>query len=70
MVQNLGAVGFVARNVALNLQATGQVHLLPVRIPMELPPIGCIRLQGQIANPALTSLLEALRKTAIAWPAG
>jgi DNA-binding transcriptional LysR family regulator len=70
MVQNLGAVGFVARNVALNLQATGQVHLLPVRIPMELPPIGCIRLQGQIANPALNSLLEALRNTAIAWPAG
>lgn len=68
LVQSLGAVGFVARNVALSLQVMGQVRLLPIRVPMDLPPLGCIRLQGNTPSPALACLMEALRRVAAAWP--
>jgi len=66
-VQSLGAVGFVARNVGRSLQALGLAHILPVALPMDLPPLGLIRLAGSSPSPAAARLQEALRAVAAQW---
>ena len=67
-VQTQGAVGFVARNVGLSLQAQGLAHVLPVALPMDLPPLGLIRLSSQALSPAAQRLASAIREEAAAWP--
>lgn len=64
------AIGFVARNVAQHLQAQGQVHILPVALPMELPPLGLIRLAEPTPSPTAQQLSTAIREVAIRWPVG
>lgn len=64
------AIGFVARNVAQHLQAQGLVHILPVALPMELPPLGLIRLAEPTPSPTAQQLSTAIREVAIRWPVG
>ena len=67
-VLDLGAVGFVARNVGLNLQARGLVRVLPVALPMDLPPLGLIRRANQVLTPTALRLTAAIREVAAVWP--
>jgi len=69
-VQALGAVGFVARNVGRSLQLQGLAHVLPIALPMELPPLGIIRLSVAKPGPTAQQLTEALRQVAGDWPIG
>ena len=66
-VQALGAVGFVARNVGRSLQAQGLAHVLPVALPMDLPPLGVIRLSSQVLGPPAQRLMADIRAVAQGW---
>jgi DNA-binding transcriptional LysR family regulator len=66
-VQTQGAVGFVARNVGLSLHAQGLAHVLPVALPMDLPPLGLIRLNSQTLSPTAQSLVSTIRDIAVVW---
>jgi hypothetical protein len=63
-------VGFVARNVGRSLQSQGLAHVLPIALPMELPPLGIIRLTVAKPGPTAQQLTEALRQVAWDWPTG
>lgn len=66
-VTELGAIGFVADNVGRKLQSQGLAHVLPVALPMELPPLGLIRLQGRALSPTAEKLSQAVREIAAGW---
>lgn len=66
-VTELGAIGFVADNVGRKLQSQGLAHVLPVALPMELPPLGLIRLQGRALSPTAERLAQAVREIAVGW---
>ena len=68
-VTELGAIGFVADNVGRKLQAQGLARVLPVALPMELPPLGLIRLQARALGPTAERLALALREVGAGWGA-
>ncbi len=68
-VTELGAIGFVADNVGRKLQAQGLARVLPVALPMELPPLGLIRLQARALGPTAERLALALREVGAGWAA-
>jgi DNA-binding transcriptional LysR family regulator len=55
------AVAFWARTVALHFQQQGLVKVLPVKVPIELPPVGIITLRGRRATPSAEQLIACLR---------
>jgi DNA-binding transcriptional LysR family regulator len=57
-----GAVGFWARSVAQHYQAQGLVAVLPVKVAIELPPVGLITLRGRNRTPAADQFVAALRQ--------
>ena len=70
LVRRRGAIGFVARMVAERYQHEGLVRILPMRLRIELPPLGIITLRGRPQSPTGAHLLRALRDTAQAFEAG
>jgi DNA-binding transcriptional LysR family regulator len=63
-VRERGAVGFFARGVARHFQKEGLVAVLPVRLPIELPPVGIITMRGRMSTPSSERLIECLRQAA------
>lgn len=63
-VRELGAVAFVAGAVATHFEREELFATLPVRVPIELPPIGLITLRGRTATPATARLIDCLRQVA------
>ena len=63
-VRELGAIGFVASNVGQHLQAQGLGCVLPVKLPMDLPPIGIMTLAGRDDNATAEALKVAIRSAA------
>ena len=63
-VRRQGAIGFVARMVAERYQAEGLLRILPVRLRIELPPVGLITLHGRAPSPTGVQMIQALRATA------
>ena len=59
-----GAVGFWARSVAEHWQAQGLARILPVKVPIELPPVGLITLRGRLRPPAVEQFMQCLRQAA------
>lgn len=57
-------VAFVADAVARQLEQEGQAVALPMAVPIELPPVGLLRLRSTIRTPAGERLLRALRAIA------
>lgn len=57
-------VAFVADDVALALQARGEAVVLPIAVPIELPPVGILRLRTGLRTPAAEGLLAAVREIA------
>jgi DNA-binding transcriptional LysR family regulator len=63
-MQSLNAIGFVASNVAKYLQLQGLALILPVKLNIDLPPIGIITLAGKYISPTEQALKLTLRKSA------
>lgn len=67
-VRDRGAIGFWARSVARHSQAEGLVAVLPIKVPIDLPPVGIITLRGRHAGAGLTpssgQLIDCLRQAA------
>lgn len=59
-----GCVAFVAEAVARQLALEGQAVALPMAVPIELPPVGLLRLRSSIRTPAGEALVQALRACA------
>lgn len=57
-------VAFVAADVAQSLQAQRKAVALPIPVPIELPPVGILRLRTALRTPAVDGLLKLLRETA------
>lgn len=59
-----GAIGFWARSVAAHYQREGLVTVLPIKVPIELPPVGLISLRGRLRTPAGEQMIDCLRQAA------
>ena len=66
-VRRHGAIGFLARMVAERCQQQGLLHILPVGLRIDLPPVGIITLHGRPRSPTVEQMLRALRDTALAF---
>ncbi len=64
------AMGFMARSVAEHFAARGLLHVLPVRVPIELPPIGIIVLRGAVRSATAQRLMDELRAVAAGFDGG
>ena len=58
------ALGFAARSVGRHLEREGLAKILPVKVPIELPPVGIISLRGRTQTPACEQFLSCLRRVA------
>jgi DNA-binding transcriptional LysR family regulator len=63
-VQERDAAGFLARSVGLHFQKQGLFDVLPIKVPMELPPIGLISARGRRLTPSSEQLMACLRLSA------
>lgn len=64
------AVGFVARSVGQHMQAAARLHVLPMAVEVELPPIGLMMLRERRPAPGVTGLIACLREAAGGLSAG
>jgi DNA-binding transcriptional LysR family regulator len=60
-LQQRGAVVFWARSVALHVQRLGLARVLPLKLPIELPPVGMITLRSRPPTPVCAQLMNCLR---------
>jgi DNA-binding transcriptional LysR family regulator len=65
-LQQRGAAVFWARSVAMHMQRQGLARVLPLKLPIELPPVGMITLRSRPPTPACAQLMDCLRKVAAA----
>jgi len=63
-LQQRGSVGFVAADVARQLQAVQLAVALPIPVPIELPPVGILRLRAGLRTAAGNRLLALPRAQA------
>lgn len=63
-LQQRHCVAFVASEVARHLAQQGLAVTLPVAVPIELPPVGLLRLRTGLRTPAGDRLLDLLRQVA------
>jgi DNA-binding transcriptional LysR family regulator len=55
-----GAMAFVARGVARFLERERLAKALPLKVPIELPPVGIITMRGRRRTPACEQFIECL----------
>ncbi len=58
------AVGVMARTVAEHCAALGLVQVLPLKVDLELPPVGIVTLRARTAGPGAEQFLTCARATA------
>lgn len=63
-VRERRALGFLAQQVALNYQREGLLKVLPIKVPIELPPVGLISLRGRQPTPSSLQTMACLREAA------
>jgi DNA-binding transcriptional LysR family regulator len=63
-VRQRAAIGFLARSVARHFEREGLVKILPLKVPIELPPVGLITVRGRRRAPASELLIDCLRHAA------
>ena len=61
-VREQSAIGFLARTVAEHFEGEGLVRVLPVKVPIELPPVGIISLAARVHTPSSARLVDCLRQ--------
>jgi DNA-binding transcriptional LysR family regulator len=67
-LQKRDAVAFMARSVARHFQQQGMLEVLPLKVPIDLPPVGLITMRGRRRTPSTQQLIECLRRAAKARP--
>lgn len=60
-VADSDAVGFLARSVAARLASQGQLQVLDLAVPVELPPVGIITMRERSLPGGAGQLIECLR---------
>jgi DNA-binding transcriptional LysR family regulator len=60
-VRERAAVGFLARSVAQHFEREGHLNVLPIKVPIELPPVGIITMRTRRRTPSSEQLIECLR---------
>ena len=63
-IRERSAVGFLALGVARHFEREGLVKALRLPVPIELPPVGMITMQGRKPTPATEQLMQCLRVAA------
>ena len=63
-MQELQAIGFVALDVALDLEAKGLARRVNITLPFGMPPVGLITLRGRLRTPSSLQLMACLREQA------
>ena len=63
-VRERRAVGFLARGVAQHYEREQLLRVLPVKVPIELPPVGLITLASSIRTPSTEQFIKCLRQDA------
>jgi DNA-binding transcriptional LysR family regulator len=63
-IQRRGAAGFMARSVARYFEDDGEVQVLRLAVPVEVPAIGVITMRGRPQPTTTTQLLHCLRQAA------
>ncbi|GHC17353.1 LysR family transcriptional regulator [Aidingimonas halophila] len=63
-IQQRPAIGYLAHSVGRHYEQLGQLKVLPLTIPIELPPVGIITMRGKMKTPTCLQLMECLRLTA------
>jgi DNA-binding transcriptional LysR family regulator len=58
------AIAFVAQSVAKHLEGEKLARTLPIRVPIELPPVGIITMRGRLRTPATQQMIECIRQAA------
>jgi DNA-binding transcriptional LysR family regulator len=61
-LQQRGAAVFWARSVALHMQRQGLAKVLPLKLPIELPPVGMITMRSRALSPTCEQLMVCLRE--------
>ncbi len=59
-----GTLGFLADTVARHFEREGLVRVLPLKVPIELPPVGVISLAGRKRTTSSDRLIDCLRQVA------
>jgi hypothetical protein len=52
------------RREGRHIEREGLAKILPVKVPIELPPVGIISLRGRTQTPACEQFLSCLRRVA------
>jgi len=63
-IQRRGAAGFMARSVARYFEDDGEVQVLRMAVPVDVPAIGLITMRGRPQPTTMTQLLACLRQAA------
>jgi len=63
-VRDRAALGFLAQQVALHFEREGLLKVLPIKVPIELPPVGIITLRTRVNTPSSAQLIRCLREVA------
>ena len=63
-IRERSAIGFLALGVARHFEREGLVKALRLPVPIELPPVGMITMQGRKPTPATEQLMQCLRAAA------
>lgn len=63
-VRERGALGFLAHAVARHFEQEGVVRVLPLKVPIDLPPVGWMALAGKVQTPSSEQFIACLRQTA------
>ncbi|MBP8306465.1 MAG: LysR family transcriptional regulator [Burkholderiaceae bacterium] len=58
------AAALMARSVARHFEREGLLRVLPIRVPVELPPVGIITMRGRRKSPSAERLIDCLRAAA------
>lgn len=61
VMRRRGAAALMARSVARHFEREGLVQVLPVRVPVDLPPVGIITMRGRRKSPSADRLIDCLR---------
>ena len=63
-IRERGTLGFLADTVARHFEREGLVRVLPLKVPIELPPVGVISLAGRKRTTSSDRLVDCLRQVA------
>ncbi|KQW57596.1 LysR substrate-binding domain-containing protein [Variovorax sp. Root411] len=67
-LQQRDAAAFMAHSVAWYFEQQGALKVLPLKVPIDLPPVGLITMRGKRRTPSTEQLIECLRRAVPSKP--